>query len=204
MTHKEPRDKRINDIAEAAVQEFLENGYEKTSMETIAQRAGLTKGGLYHHFRNKDEVLLHANRLLLEPIRGIMQNAMSFEKATDSLRYYIRSYLTYLIARPRNLLFFFLSMTKVLGSPELALMYSEYIEEYTVFFERLYSKGEKDGELLNHDFKAQALAFVSALDGSLWYLAVNGRFDLEQTIKGFEWSLVDVLRFKGEGGVQNG
>ncbi|MEQ8176036.1 MAG: TetR/AcrR family transcriptional regulator [Syntrophomonadaceae bacterium] len=199
MTNKEPRDKRINDIVEAAVQEFLENGFEKTSMEAIARRAGLTKGGLYHHFRNKDEVLLQANRFLLDPIKNIMHNASSFERASDSLCFYIKHYLSYLVARPRNLLFFFLSMTKVLESPELGEMYSDYVNEYTIFFERLYLKGEQDGELIVHDAKSQALTLVSALDGCLWYLAVGDRFNLEQTIESFCWSFVNILLVKEKG-----
>ncbi|MBP2653945.1 MAG: transcriptional regulator TetR family, partial [Firmicutes bacterium] len=55
---KEPKEKRISDILDSAITEFLENGYEKTSMEAIARRAKLTKGGLYHHFSSKDEILL--------------------------------------------------------------------------------------------------------------------------------------------------
>lgn len=193
MANKEPRDKRINDIVEAAVQEFLENGFEKTSMEAIARRAGLSKGGVYHHFRNKDEVLLQANRFLLDPIKAIMQDALLLERASESLCFYIKSYLYYLTSHPRNVLFFFLSMTKVLETPELGEMYSDYINEYTTFFERIYSKGVKDGELIVHNSKAQALALVSALDGCLWYLTVSDRFNVDQTVDGFCWSFVDVL-----------
>ena len=56
MTQNLSKDQRISSILDAAIEEFLEKGYERASMEAIAKRAGLSKGGLYHHFINKDEV----------------------------------------------------------------------------------------------------------------------------------------------------
>jgi len=53
MTKKAPRDKRIADIINAAVQEFVEKGYETASMESISERAGLTKGGCIIIFRER-------------------------------------------------------------------------------------------------------------------------------------------------------
>lgn len=35
---------------------FTEQGYEGTPIDAVAERAGLTKGALYHHFRNKREL----------------------------------------------------------------------------------------------------------------------------------------------------
>lgn len=35
---------------------FAEPGYAATSIEDIAERAGVTKGALYHHFRNKRDL----------------------------------------------------------------------------------------------------------------------------------------------------
>ena len=72
MAIKKPKQERIGEIIQAAVDEFLENGYDGTSMESIARRAGVSKGGLYHHFSSKDEILLQANRKLNEPVYMIM------------------------------------------------------------------------------------------------------------------------------------
>lgn len=194
MTHKEPKDKRVSDILDSAISEFLENGYEKTSMEAIARRANLTKGGLYHHFSSKDEILLAANQILFEPVGDIMAECAAFARATDGLRHYINHYLRYHLERPQNVIFFFLSMTKVMASPELSVMYRAYTEEYTAFFEGLFARAIIEGDLRPHNTKAQALAYESALDGVLWYLAVNENFTFEETIKGFEAVFIDSLR----------
>ena len=40
-------------LVRCAQQEFARSGYEEASLERIAQRAKLTKGAIYYHFKNK-------------------------------------------------------------------------------------------------------------------------------------------------------
>jgi AcrR family transcriptional regulator len=44
-------------IIQAARDLFAGDGYDRTSIEQIAEKAGMSKGALYHHFRDKAEVL---------------------------------------------------------------------------------------------------------------------------------------------------
>src|SRR4030042_5893948 len=43
-------------IIEKSMQLFSVKGYFNTSIDSIVKAAGLTKGGLYGHFRNKEEI----------------------------------------------------------------------------------------------------------------------------------------------------
>lgn len=43
-------------IEEAAYQLFLEQGYSATSMRQIAEKANIALGGIYNHFKSKDEI----------------------------------------------------------------------------------------------------------------------------------------------------
>jgi AcrR family transcriptional regulator len=45
------------EIARAALQLFLDEGYERVSMRRIADAVGYTPGALYAYFRDKDEIL---------------------------------------------------------------------------------------------------------------------------------------------------
>jgi len=45
------------DIIAAARRLFYTLGYEKTSLNTIAEASGVPKGNFYYHFRTKDDVL---------------------------------------------------------------------------------------------------------------------------------------------------
>src|SRR5678815_259684 len=39
---------------------FARYGYQGTSIDRIARHAGVTKGALYHHYRDKEELLFEA------------------------------------------------------------------------------------------------------------------------------------------------
>ncbi len=49
--------KRIMKIAKIAAELFGTNGYLETSIDDIAAAARVTKGGVYHYFRSKAEIL---------------------------------------------------------------------------------------------------------------------------------------------------
>jgi TetR/AcrR family transcriptional regulator, cholesterol catabolism regulator len=67
------------EILRTSARLFRERGYDATSMNDISAALKLSKGGLYHHFRSKDEILyqimIHAMDIteerVLTPIRDI-------------------------------------------------------------------------------------------------------------------------------------
>src|SRR2546428_10640050 len=44
----------------AAIDSFARLGYQGTSIDRIARDAGVTKGAVYYHFRDKEELLFEA------------------------------------------------------------------------------------------------------------------------------------------------
>ncbi|HEY1487219.1 MAG TPA: helix-turn-helix domain-containing protein, partial [Micromonosporaceae bacterium] len=59
-------------ILAAAVELFAEQGYDKTSVQEVVERAGVTKGALYHYFSAKDDLLFEIYRsLLAEQMAGL-------------------------------------------------------------------------------------------------------------------------------------
>ncbi len=53
---KLPEEVRKDSILQAAMRCFFSKGFERTSVQDIAEAAGLTKGGLYFHFDSKEEI----------------------------------------------------------------------------------------------------------------------------------------------------
>lgn len=176
----------MEDIILAAVDEFMEKGYERTSMDSIALRAGVSKGGLYYHFQSKDEILLAANQKLSEPVYGMISRAKALGSARKSLSLYIREYLTYWYGHKKELHFFFLSLSKALSWPEVGPLYQQYTEGLLAFMEGEFQKGIQTGELAEQEPRAGALVLLSALDGVLGYLGMNKDLSLEEVIKMLE------------------
>lgn len=53
---KEHLKQRRADIMEAATKVFIEHGYEHTTMKHIMEAAGVSRGGLYQYFSNKEDL----------------------------------------------------------------------------------------------------------------------------------------------------
>lgn len=49
-----PPEVRVRQILDSALLEFSERGFKSARMDDVARRCGLSKGGLYAHFRSKD------------------------------------------------------------------------------------------------------------------------------------------------------
>ncbi len=58
MAENKPKDIRKQEILDAAEKCFAEKGLQDTRIDDIALKAGLTKGGIYWHFRDKREIYL--------------------------------------------------------------------------------------------------------------------------------------------------
>jgi TetR/AcrR family transcriptional regulator, cholesterol catabolism regulator len=57
--HREATIEPRQEILRAAARLFQQQGYDATSMNDVAAALKLSKGGLYHHFQSKDEILYH-------------------------------------------------------------------------------------------------------------------------------------------------
>ena len=55
-------------ILQAAIREFGENSYESGSMNSICMDNGLSKGLIYHNFKNKEDLYLCALRRCIEEL----------------------------------------------------------------------------------------------------------------------------------------
>jgi len=53
-----PEDGRRSALVLTAARLFREQGYERTTVRELAAAVGLRSGSLFHHFRNKEEILL--------------------------------------------------------------------------------------------------------------------------------------------------
>jgi len=93
---RKPADQSVNreDIIQAAADVLRENGYDATTMKDIAARVNLTAASLYHHFKNKDFLLLAVLELglshaisLLEPI--IQSNKTASQKLAEMINTHI-------------------------------------------------------------------------------------------------------------------
>lgn len=183
MSQKLPKEIRVNTIISAAVEEFMEKGYDGASVNSIAMKAGVSKGGFYHHFPNKEVLLMEANKKLSEPVVVMAEKAYDDESPLRGLSNYIHDYLEYWISRPRELSFFFMSMSKSFESEVLMGYYDEYMKASTDFFVGMFQKAATAGEADIKDPEAYGITLMGALDGVLTYAMFHPELDLDTLVE---------------------
>jgi AcrR family transcriptional regulator len=85
----EPRQEPRQEILRAAARLFQQQGYDATSMNDVAAALKLSKGGLYHHFQSKDEILFHimshAMQLTEERVINVVRRVEGVEERLRTL-----------------------------------------------------------------------------------------------------------------------
>ena len=71
---------------EAAFTEFARNGYAVTTLDQIAERAGVTKGTIYVYFENKEHLFISMVRELMKvPLDAVQEMFERHEGSTADL-----------------------------------------------------------------------------------------------------------------------
>jgi AcrR family transcriptional regulator len=131
------------EILRTAARLFQQRGYDATSMNDVAAALKLSKGGLYHHFQSKDEILFeimdHAMEItqerVINPVRGIAD-------AEERLRALIRLHIEVVLS-PRDR-----EITVMLHEnhplpPALRKRINSRKKEYVHFLENLMAEAQK-------------------------------------------------------------
>ncbi|MBX3273131.1 MAG: TetR/AcrR family transcriptional regulator [Sandaracinaceae bacterium] len=89
------KDRKRARILKAATELFIAQGYRKTSVDEIAQRAEVAKGTVYLHFENKADLLMHAvaleKQVLFTKLAPLLEGTLPEE---ERLHFYVRALLT--------------------------------------------------------------------------------------------------------------
>ncbi|MFB8394921.1 TetR/AcrR family transcriptional regulator [Streptomyces yangpuensis] len=80
---------RIQDIA---LELFVEQGYEKTSLREIAERLEVTKAALYYHFKTKEDIIISLFEDVTRPIGELIKWAEQQPRTLETKREVLRRY----------------------------------------------------------------------------------------------------------------
>lgn len=94
-------------ILESAIKEFSEKEYKLASVNHICATGSISKGRMFHHFKNKDDIFLSAAEYLFEDMKSFMDefDYSELTSAEEALKQYFRHRQEYFIAAPQKLVF---------------------------------------------------------------------------------------------------
>jgi AcrR family transcriptional regulator len=79
-------------VLTAAVDLFAANGYDGTSVQQIVERAGVTKGALYHYFTAKEDILLEIYTTVFDEQMAALDDIIAMNREPEwTLREIIHS-----------------------------------------------------------------------------------------------------------------
>ena len=81
---------KCNEIAGAALSLFAKKGYAATSVEQIAEAAGIGKGTVYEYFPSKEDIFVHAiNAWMMDLINRMVEETRDIDDPIKRLKVFI-------------------------------------------------------------------------------------------------------------------
>lgn len=165
MQHRgEETHQRILDVA---LEAFARQGYDATGVAEICERAGVTKGGFYHHFRTKQDVFLELLERWLKEVDVQMAAARSGGGTVgEGLLEMTGMIQRVFLAAGDRLPMFLEFLVQAAHSPVFGQATAVPIRRYVGFFAGMIADGVERGELraVKPDVMARVLlAFAMGL-----------------------------------------
>ncbi|WP_105617008.1 TetR/AcrR family transcriptional regulator [Vallitalea okinawensis] len=72
-------------LLDAALNEFVDKGYDKASLNNILKEANMSKGSFYYHFKNKEDLYFNLIDILIEKKKVFLAKTMKPEDFTKDI-----------------------------------------------------------------------------------------------------------------------
>ena len=97
------RQDKYQQILEAAIELFSENGMENTSIQEIAELAGVAKGTIYLYFKSKDDLMEQVYKYCYEmDIKACSRGVQKQKNTIDKLCRRMDNIIDYLLCHPKE------------------------------------------------------------------------------------------------------
>jgi AcrR family transcriptional regulator len=141
-----PRERRVQDILEAARAVFCARGYEDASMAEIAARAGVVEGTIYKYFENKRDLVFKVMEAWYEGmVAGFAADLAGISGTRPRLRYLVWRHLRSIRDNPALCRVFFREVRA--GESYHRSFIHEQNRRYTSFVAAVLREGIARGEL---------------------------------------------------------
>ena len=186
-----------------AIDCFARYGYQATSIDRIAKAAGVTKGALYYHFKDKEELLFEAVKKRLGQFeRRVAGDLALVTDAASALRELARVCRDHATKSNHRRLMVTLMVEALDTNPRLAAEFRAMMQRFRTFLADIVRRGQKDGEF-RADVKPAVAAEVYAgavMGAEIQYYQDPKGFDLEATIDAFIEQYVSWLSIPARNG----
>lgn len=162
-------------IIEVALQLFAKNGFEKTPVSAICEEAEVSKGLVFHHFKNKNELLREVFKYITKIIDETDDSFLAVEDPKQRLKTLIEAIFAGMSVPEHRAIYQF--NFNVMVQPITRALLIDLIDER---MDALREGAEEVFEYLGHAQPAViSRMFVAEIDGIALNYLLNDDFPLE-------------------------
>jgi AcrR family transcriptional regulator len=179
MTKEESRRK----IMQAALEAFAETGYSQTSMDDIVKRSGLSKGTLYWHFKNKQELFLATIEMVMKKWDEQLANLAEADvSAEERIRTFFAGVGAF-FAENKNLVGLMVdAFFQSYQMEEAQFIMKDIYARFVGHIERIIQQGIDNGEFRAVDPHMVAVSLMAGGDGVSFYILFEPDWDLSKAL----------------------
>ena len=168
-----PREPKWDRVLVSAARLFAEDGFAATSVRAVAERARLTKAGLYYHIKEKEDLLF---RICEQSIQDILDGARAVvareSEPAAQVSALIGNHCAFFLRHPHNLTVLNRDMGALTGAQRETIRGLEL--EYLELIREVFRSGQKRGAFRKLDPTVAAFSLLGVLNTlDRWYDAAG-------------------------------
>lgn len=153
-------------LAQSAFELFADSGFANVNLDQIAARAGVTKGSLYWHYKNKKELILAACGHYYRQWQADVENVIARgETPLERLRFALVFSVDSCIIDTRNRLFTTGIFMLMQEDTDVRASWSRFYDAVRTFYVGLVEAAQREGGLSKGDARRDVDLMLEAMEG---------------------------------------
>jgi TetR/AcrR family fatty acid metabolism transcriptional regulator len=164
---------RRRQIVDTAIRTIATRGFANTTLNDIAEEAGVSTGVITYHFRNKDDLIEQSIRKLFEaPNEYVIGRVDEKSNYREKLRTYIASTIRFNVEHRDHCVALLYSFSSISSQEQRQEVIARHHVKIRRFLEKILREGQAAGEFGRFDAAVIAQIVCGAIEGLLtqWVL----------------------------------
>jgi AcrR family transcriptional regulator len=176
------------DLTDIAIDSFARIGYQATTIDRIAKAAGLTKGAIYYHFKDKEDLLFAAVKDRVSQFENrVTKDLLPVEDPVAALGGVTEICLEHATKSNHRRFIVTLMVEALATNARLSVQFRRMMERFRLFLRGIIEVGQERGVFRPElDAASAATVFAGAVMGAeIEYYQDPKAVDLENTLRTF-------------------
>jgi len=159
--------KSRRELMAIAIDCFARFGFQGSSVDRIARMAGVTKGAIYYHFRDKEDLLAAAVADRIEEFEARVQRACEGADPLQALRSIAEVCADHAISNDRPRFIITLMVEAIETNEEISTQLRDMMRRFRAFVRNWIKQGQEAGTIRgDRDARSVAAGYVSWILGA--------------------------------------